>query len=128
MINIYAETEDVALQVDVLQAGLFSNLPIVLYCESLKCDDSKVLYRQITDTFGEFENLHIYADGWFGLLEANVATTSAPQLDDTAAIADLCLNAFLANGGLLDPALTGDPNGSGRDHSDPNVILEADDG
>ncbi len=113
IINVYVASIDVDARIGELQMLLDEGAPIVIYCESLDCDDSKVLYQLISDTHGKTDGLYLYPEGWVGITEAGLAVATGRGLMEPILIMDQCYNEFLTTGG---------PAGFGAD--DPNMGME----
>lgn len=57
------------------QAG---GIPIVLYCNSINCDEAEQVYEELSRTV--FEEIYIYLPGWEGILKEKIPVTQGPQM------------------------------------------------
>jgi rhodanese-related sulfurtransferase len=66
-------------------------VPIVLYCRSSECDDSKTSYVTLEEMFRDFpgfEQVYVYVEGWKGIQAAGLATRTGEALPTDQIIAD----------------------------------------
>lgn len=79
--------------------------PIVIYCQSGECDDSKAVYRLIEQTFpGQELNVHIYPEGWEGIKAHGLPTAMGPT-DDPNAIVGMSMAEWQMNQFADDPGI-----------------------
>ena len=76
--------EDMTEQVFMLEGLFFTDppVPIVLYCRSRDCDDSKTSYVTMRNNFGELLNqgaVKIYLEGWEGIQKHKLPTIGGPS-------------------------------------------------
>lgn len=86
-------------------------VPIVLYCRSSECDDSKTSYVTLEEMFRDFpgfEQVFVYVEGWKGIQAAGLATRDGEPLPTDQVIADLMMNQQMQMS--LDPNTPYDPN------------------
>lgn len=77
--------EAMVTEVFVLESLFFNEppVPIVLYCLSRECDDSKTSYVTLQDAFKDLSDLssvYIYLDGWVGIEAAKLPIATGPAL------------------------------------------------
>ena len=70
---------------------LLEGTPIVIYCQSGECGDSKAVYRLMEDLFVGYDlsNVYIYPGGLEGVIAAGLPVTEGPP-EDLAYVVAMC--------------------------------------
>lgn len=95
---IHLPPESLIAQIDLFEGVILDGVPIVIYCESETCEDSKVVYRELRQFYGEIGRVFVYPAGWAGILAAQAVTATGEPLDAETVISE-CHGEFYARGG-----------------------------
>lgn len=71
---------DVKNQVGRLTPDVVAGREIVLYCNGLDCPAAEVVYAELKQLFGH-DRMFIYFEGWDGITQNNLPTTTGPESD-----------------------------------------------
>lgn len=78
-----------------LEPLIQANVPIVIYCESETCEDSKIVYRRLRDQFGGLGALYVYPAGWKGIVAHNLPVVDG-FAEDPLLLAEECMLNYLS--------------------------------
>jgi len=95
---IHLPPERALAELHLLEGLVLDGVPIVIYCESETCEDSKVVYRELRQAYGPAGHVYLYAAGWEGPRAGGVSVADGDAAEPESVISE-CHGEYHLRGG-----------------------------